>query len=108
MTDDQRLRQIRDFEEALNRYNRSSQLTPQHLDAWHANNDPLLKIFEEEISLEDLVNEGRQHMQNREFEKALRCFEKALELDPLYIEAWSAKGDLMVKQGQEKRTTYSK
>ncbi|UCE38429.1 MAG: tetratricopeptide repeat protein [Thermoplasmata archaeon] len=100
-TDDQTLSQIKEFEEALNSYNKSHELTSQSLDAWDTNSELMPEIFEEEISLDDLIAQGRKYMKNREFDKALSCFDRVLELDPQYLDAWSAKGDLMLQMSRD-------
>jgi tetratricopeptide (TPR) repeat protein len=32
---------------------------------------------------------------NRRFEEALQCYDKALEIDPEYVQAWYGKGDAL-------------
>ena len=52
-------------------------------------------------SNKDLVLKGRKHMEKREFDKAEVCFDLALELDPQYWDAWSAKGDLLFEKEKD-------
>jgi tetratricopeptide (TPR) repeat protein len=47
-------------------------------------------------SLDTLMNQGRIHMERGEFKEAMNCFDMALEIDPQYVDAWGAKGDLLL------------
>jgi tetratricopeptide (TPR) repeat protein len=100
-TEDQTPREIKDFEKALNSYNQSQESTSQPLDAWDPNSELMPKIYEEEISLEDIITEGRKHMKNKDYDKALHCFDRVLEYDPQCLDAWSAKGDLFLQMSRE-------
>ncbi len=50
-----------------------------------------------QASLEKLVNKGKLHMEKGEFQEAMTCFDKALELDPQCVDAWGAKGNLLLE-----------
>ena len=50
--------------------------------------------------LEYLVDKGREYIGKKDFSKAMMCFDKALEMDNGYSEAWSAKGDAFIEMGQ--------
>jgi tetratricopeptide (TPR) repeat protein len=100
-TEDQTPLEIKEFEKALNRYNQSQEPTPKSLDAWDPNSELMPNIYEEEISLDDLITEGRKHMKNKDYDQALACFDRVLEYDPQCLDAWSAKGDLMLQMSRE-------
>ncbi|UCE75080.1 MAG: tetratricopeptide repeat protein [Methanomassiliicoccales archaeon] len=51
--------------------------------------------------LETLVIEGREHMAKGELQKAMYCFDRALELDPNCVDAWGAKGDLLLHMDED-------
>lgn len=54
----------------------------------------------DEGNIEKLVILGRAHLERREFGKALGYFDRALELDPQYLDAWIAKGDVFLEMGK--------
>ncbi len=96
-TDDQRTLEFKEFEEALDIFTQSQDVSSQTLKYWEANKEIIPRCYEEEISLEDLIAKGRQHMKNRDYDKALACFDRVLEYDPQCLDAWGAKGDLMLQ-----------
>jgi tetratricopeptide (TPR) repeat protein len=100
-TEDQTPLEIKEFEKALNSYNQSHKPTSQPLDAWDPKSELMPKIYEEEISLDDIITEGRKHMKNKNYDKALHCFDRVLEYDPQCLDAWSAKGDLFLQMSRE-------
>jgi tetratricopeptide (TPR) repeat protein len=71
---------------------------PSLLDA-HSDNF----MFQKELkdACDRLVNKGKMHVQKHEFEAAMDCFDKALEIDPQCVDAWGAKGDLMLEMDRE-------
>jgi tetratricopeptide (TPR) repeat protein len=92
-----------EIEKALVCFDRVLEFEPHHLDAWSLKGDALLRVGKNKPSIEKLVIEGREHLQKKDFEKALLCFDRALELDPHHLDAWSAKGDaLLEKEKNEK------
>jgi tetratricopeptide (TPR) repeat protein len=70
----------------------------QQLDAYSSD---YAKQSELKASLDNLVNQGKIHMQLREFQQAMNCFDMALKLDPQCLEAWGAKGDLLLEMDKE-------
>jgi tetratricopeptide (TPR) repeat protein len=54
-----------------------------------------------QASLEKLVNKGKLHMEKREFKEAMNCFDMALELDPQCVDAWGAKGNLLLEMDED-------
>lgn len=54
----------------------------------------------DDVSVEKLIVLGRMHLKRKEFEKALSCFNRALELDPNHLDAWIAKGDVLLEMGK--------
>jgi tetratricopeptide (TPR) repeat protein len=75
-----------------------SQSDSAHLDAYSSD---YAKQSELKASLDNLVNQGKIHMQQREFQQAMNCFDMALKLDPQCLEAWGAKGDLLLEMDKE-------
>jgi tetratricopeptide (TPR) repeat protein len=68
------------------------------MDAHSSDYEPSQNIKE---SLETLMSRGKKHMERREFKQAMNCFDMALELDPQYVDAWGAKGDLLLEMDKE-------
>ena len=94
----------KEYEKALGYLDRALELDPQHLDAWSLKGDALLETAKHKPDVEKLVKEGRMHLQKQDFEKAMVCFDRALELDPSHLDAWGLKGDtLLEKEKKEKR-----
>ena len=54
----------------------------------------------DDVSVEKLIVVGKTHLKKKEFEKALGCFNRALELDPNQLDAWIAKGDVLLEMGK--------
>jgi tetratricopeptide (TPR) repeat protein len=54
-----------------------------------------------QASLEKLVNKGKLHMEKGEFKEAMNCFDMALELDPQCVDAWGAKGNLLLEMDED-------
>jgi tetratricopeptide (TPR) repeat protein len=75
-----------------------SQADSHHLDAYSSD---YAKQSELKASLDNLVNQGKMHMQQGEFQQAMNCFDMALKLDPQCLEAWGAKGDLLLEMDKE-------
>ncbi len=87
--------QIKEFEKALGYFNRALELDPLYLDAWSTKGNLLWEAGQDKDPIKNLVIEGKKHMQIKEFDKALICFDLALVLDPQHLDAWSAKGNLL-------------
>ncbi|MEE9152146.1 MAG: tetratricopeptide repeat protein, partial [Thermoplasmata archaeon] len=54
----------------------------------------------DEVSVDKLIIVGRNHLEKKEFEKALVSFNRALELDPQNLDAWIAKEDVLLEMGK--------
>jgi tetratricopeptide (TPR) repeat protein len=51
------------------------------------------KLFgKKEKTAEEWFNEGRTLAKLERYEEAIRCFDKALEIDPKFVDAWCNKG----------------
>jgi tetratricopeptide (TPR) repeat protein len=87
--------QVKEFEKALGYFNRALELDHQYLDAWSTKGNLLWETGQDKDPIKNLVIEGKKYMQIKEFDKALICFDLALVLDPQYLDAWSAKGNLL-------------
>ena len=53
-----------------------------------------------ELTAEDWYNKGLVDKVERRMEEAVQCYNKALEIDPLYVKAWYAKGDALYITGR--------
>ena len=53
-----------------------------------------------ELTAEDWYNKGLVDKVERRLEEAVQCFDKALELDPKYVQAWYGKGDGLYIMGR--------
>lgn len=56
-----------------------------------------IKVGEVQISKKDLllkehIPKGNEFYYKKEYQKAIECYEKALEIDPKYTDAWNNKG----------------
>jgi tetratricopeptide (TPR) repeat protein len=49
---------------------------------------------------EDWYNKGLVDKVERRLEEAVQCYDKALELDPKYVQAWYGKGDALYIMGR--------
>ena len=95
--------EMEEFEEAISYFDRVLELDPHHLDAWSAKGDALLGVSENKPTIEKLVIEGKEYLQRKEFEKALICFDRALELDPHHLDAWGLKGDALLEMERSEK-----
>ncbi|UCE74861.1 MAG: tetratricopeptide repeat protein [Methanomassiliicoccales archaeon] len=46
------------------------------------------------------LKEGRKHLKNKQFPQALKCFNRALELNSRNWDAWSGMGDVLMEMGK--------
>jgi tetratricopeptide (TPR) repeat protein len=49
---------------------------------------------------EDWYNKGLVDKVERRLEEAVQCYDKALEIDPKYVQAWYGKGDALYIMGR--------
>ncbi len=62
--------------------------------------DDVNDMVTNEVSVDKLIIVGREHLKRKEFEKALGCFNRALKLDPNHLDAWIAKGDVLLEMNK--------
>ena len=55
---------------------------------------------EERVSDKDLVDMGRHYLERGDNDKALKCFNRALESNPQFWDAWSLMGDVLMEMGK--------
>lgn len=63
-----------------------------------------------DTSVQDLIDEARDHLEKKDFNEALKSINKALEKDTQQGDAWSTKGDVFMEMGQidDASTCYKK
>jgi tetratricopeptide (TPR) repeat protein len=51
-----------------------------------------VQISKNELSLKEIILKGNEHYYNKEYNEAIKYYDKALEIDPKYALAWNNKG----------------
>jgi len=92
------------YEESNACFDRAIELTPDFADAWHWKGVSLVLQGQLEDSFVEIVtafnevdpeeegNEEKLSAARKYFEESLICFDRALEINPVYYEAWYWKG----------------
>lgn len=96
------------YERALDCYENATKINPQYADAWFSKGLCYIRLAESlkrqsELCGIDLRILCRQTIGCYEdaYEKAITCFEKATEINPQYVEAWSNKVAALKTLGRE-------
>jgi tetratricopeptide (TPR) repeat protein len=59
-----------------------------------------LKISTKELSVNEIMLKGNEHYCKKEYSEAIKWYDKAIELDPKYADAWYNKGNALNSLGK--------
>jgi tetratricopeptide (TPR) repeat protein len=61
-----------------------------------------VQISKNELSLKELILKGNEHYYNKEYNEAIECYDKALEIDPKDADTLNNKGNALDNLGKHK------